>query len=201
MPECFIHGAALMYIKHNIFALLTFYIRITFGKGVVLLFVRTLKRALTGFVTGVAAGNVIVWIISITGGNIVSPSLTAYAGSVTGAIVLQALVMGIDGALAMSGTMLYEVDGLPLPLSTAVHYFIIAAGFLIMDRLLGWESTVKEILVVEFILLLIFFIIWLVMNLIYKREVRGLNEELQHMQQKEDAVYQAGSSSGEHLRA
>jgi uncharacterized membrane protein len=61
---------------------------------------------------------------------------------------------------------------------------MIAVLYVIMEKLLGWNETVKEIMIIEFIQLIIFFIIWLVIYLRYRGEVRKLNEELQDMQEK-----------------
>ena len=43
---------------------------------------------------------------------------------------------------------------------------------------LGWADSAVEILIVEGILLVTYFIIWLIIYLLYKREVRSLNEML-----------------------
>ena len=43
---------------------------------------------------------------------------------------------------------------------------------------LGWADSAVEILIVEGILLVTYFIIWLIIYLRYKREVRSLNEML-----------------------
>ena len=143
------------------------------------MFAKTLKRAGIGFLLGIAVGNVICF---AGGGAGISSDLIAHAGSETGAMALQTIVMGLFGSFAMSGMSLYEIDSWPLALSTSVHYLMIALMYVIMDRVLSWNGSVEQILVVEFIQLIVFFIIWLFIYLRYRSEVRALNEELHEMQ-------------------
>ena len=54
---------------------------------------------------------------------------------------------------------------------------------------LGWADSATEILIVEGILLVAYFIIWLVIYLRYKKEVRSLNEMLnKRFLQKEERL-------------
>ena len=54
---------------------------------------------------------------------------------------------------------------------------------------LGWADSAVEILIVEGILLVAYFIIWLVIYLRYKKEVRSLNKMLnKRFLQKEERL-------------
>ena len=149
------------------------------------MWVRLLKRAGIGFLLGIVVGNLITWIPGITSGKMISPDLIVSIGSGAGAMAVQTLVMGLYGALAMGGMTLYEIERWPLAMSTAVHYLIIAVSFVVMDLLLRWNSSPAEILVVEAILLAVFSLIWLIMFLRYRSQVRRLNAELRKQEKQE----------------
>ena len=143
------------------------------------MWIRLLKRIGFGFLIGIVVGNCITLIEGISWGVSVSPDLIEQTGSEAAAMALQSLVLGLYGALGMGGMSLYEIERWPLALPTVIHYLLIAAGFIAMDRLLRWHGSVPGILAVEGVLLVIFFVIWLIMYVRYKNEVRQLNEELQ----------------------
>ena len=142
------------------------------------MFVKTMKKAGIGFLVGVLAGNLIIWLSGASGGLMISPELIARVGSETGAMAVQTLTMGLYGAVCMGGMMLYRVESWSLALSTAVHYLMIAVLFVLMDRALCWNDSSKTILLIELIQLVAFVFIWLIIYLRYKSEVRSLNEEL-----------------------
>ena len=148
------------------------------------MWVRLLKRAGIGFLLGIVVGNLITWAPGITSGETISPDLIAQVGSETGAMAVQTLGMGLYGALAMGGMTLYEIERWPLAMSTVVHYLIIAVSFVVMDLLLRWNSSPAEVLVVEAILFALFSLIWLIMFLRYRSQVRGLNAELEKQEKQ-----------------
>lgn len=154
--------------------------------------IKTIKRAAIGFLLGIAVGNLIVWLGTLTGGNMLSPDLILKTGSETAAMALQSFAMGVFGAAAMGGMSLYEIDHWPLAQSTAVHYLMIAVLYLLMDRLLGWNGSMKDIITVELIQLAVFFAIWLIIYFRCRQEVRSLNEELRRqnidMEKKKDTI-------------
>ncbi|MBR5109516.1 MAG: DUF3021 domain-containing protein [Clostridia bacterium] len=131
------------------------------------------KRAGIGFLFGLFIGNLIAW---FTGGVIVSPILVERMGSEAAAIVVQTLCSGIYGVITMGGTLLYDVERLPLALATALHCLLVIGPYMPLALLLGWESEISDILIVWCFQLAAFFIIWLIMYLRYKAQVRELNE-------------------------
>ncbi len=149
------------------------------------------KKILTlaglGFLLGMAMVTLIFMLFSRTGDGsfrFVSESLVSRTGSVPAATVLQLLLCGLYGALCMGGTLLYEIENWPLARSTLVHYLMIALGYLPPALLLGWSMGAEELLAVEGIMTAGFFLIWLLMYLRFKAQVRELNELLE--KQKED---------------
>ena len=55
--------------------------------------------------------------------------------------------------------------------------------FIPIAHISGWETGVADTLIMAGCQLVGFFIIWLIMNAIYKKQVRELNEMQEHFQQ------------------
>lgn len=138
-----------------------------------------LIRCAIGFALGLAALFVICFLFDRTADGAVhffSASLLKATGSPFTALLLSMLVCGFYGAACMGGTLFYEIESWPLALATAAHYAVIAAGYLLPALLLRWELTPGTLLMIEGIMTLGFFLIWLVMYLRYRAQVRELNE-------------------------
>ena len=70
-----------------------------------------------------------------------------------------------------------------------MHFLVIAVLYVPAAMFLGWTDSATEILIVEGILLVAYFIIWLVIYLRYKKKVRSLNEMLnKRFLQKEERL-------------
>ena len=138
-----------------------------------------------GFLLGAAIGNLIAWFF----GSYVSSMLVARMGSVPAAILVQSLVSGLYGSFALTGTLFYDVEQWSLTRSSVMHFLVIAVLYVPTAMFLGWANSATEILIVEGILLVAYFIIWLVIYLRYKKEVRSLNEMLnKRFLQKEERL-------------
>ena len=141
---------------------------------------KTLKAAGIGFLIGMVVGNLIAFLTgnSDTGGvTFASPQLLDMAGgSGTVAMLLQSLFSGIYGAVCFAGMSFYEIEQMPLAAATALHCALIVLLFIPIALLLGWVSNITEILIIMSIQLICFFIIWLIMWSIYKKQVKELND-------------------------
>lgn len=138
-----------------------------------------------GFLLGAAIGNLIAWFF----GSYVSSVLVARMGSVPAAILVQSLVSGLYGSFALAGTLFYDIEQWSLTRSSVMHFLVIAVLYVPAAMFLGWADSATEILIVEGILLVAYFIIWLVIYLRYKKEVRSLNEMLnKRFLQKEERL-------------
>ena len=139
-----------------------------------------LRRAGIGFLIGVFVGNLIAVLTgtSATDGiTFASKQLLNMAGgSPVVAMILQSLFSGLYGAVCFGGMTFYDVERLPLAAATALHCALIILLFIPIALLLGWVSNIIEILIIASIQLVAFFIIWLIMYLIYKKQVRELND-------------------------
>ena len=138
-----------------------------------------------GFLLGAAIGNLIAWFF----GSYVSSVLVARMGSVPAAILVQSLVSGLYGSFALAGTLFYDIEQWSLTRSSVMHFLVIAVLYVPAAMFLGWADSATEILIVEGILLVAYFIIWLVIYLRYKKKVRSLNEMLnKRFLQKEERL-------------
>lgn len=138
-----------------------------------------------GFLLGAAIGNLIAWFF----GSYVSSVLVARMGSVPAAILVQSLVSGLYGSFALAGTLFYDIEQWSLTRSSVMHFLVIAVLYVPAAMFLGWADSATEILIVEGILLVAYFIIWLVIYLRYKKEVRSLNKMLnKRFLQKEERL-------------
>ena len=136
-----------------------------------------------GFVMGMVMGNLIAW---FTGGTLVNARLAAWTGSEAASIVIQTVVSGLLGAIAMGGTMVYEIERWPLLAMSVTHYLMIAVTYVAIALLLGWADSPKKLIRMLLIQLAVYFIIWLIMYLRYRAQVRKLNELLDKSTTKKD---------------
>ena len=133
-----------------------------------------LKRAGLGFLAGVTVGNVITALTA--GSGIVSAALLERAGSMSAAFLLQTLFNGIIGAASFAGTGFYDIEGWPLALAAVVHYAVIEAVYIPVGCFLDWFGSARDALIWVGLCAAAYLIIFLILWLIYRRQVRELNE-------------------------
>ena len=133
-----------------------------------------LKRAGFGFILGVAVCAVITAITS--DGAQVSASFLEKIGSHRAALLLQLFLTGLQGAICMGGTVLYDLDRLPLALTTLFHCLMCVVPYFFLSLLLGWVERVWEALILSGIQIAAFFIIWLILYLQYRKQIKELND-------------------------
>lgn len=151
---------------------------------------KTLIRAALGFLIGIVIGNVIAILTgtSDTGGvTFASKRLLDIAGG-NGviAMLLQSLFSGLYGAACFAGMSLYEAERMPLAASTALHCGLIVLPFIPISYLLGWVGGILETVIIAAIQIVAFFIIWLILYFVYKKQVRELNEMQKQFSDKEN---------------
>lgn len=141
---------------------------------------KVLKRAGIGLAIGIVVGNLIAILTGTSateGVTFASKQLLDMSGgNPVIAMILQSLFSGLYGALCFAGMTFYDAERLPLAAATAIHATIIILTFIPIALLLGWVSSIIEILIIASMQLVAFFIIWLIMYLIYKKQVKELNE-------------------------
>ncbi len=135
-----------------------------------------LRRAGIGFLIGMAAGNLIAWLIGTASGGFADWQLAVRVGSLPGALALQTVVSGLYGAICFGSVGLYEIEEWPMLGSAAAHYLLIALCYVPAALLLGWVRDAKGLLLMAGIQLVAYLIVWLIMSLIYRAQVKKLNE-------------------------
>lgn len=94
-------------------------------------------------------------------------------------LCFELLIGGIYGAMAMGGSVVYDIESFSIARSTAIHFFITFVGFHLLAYVQGWlrpEETWYILLTIAW--LIAYFIIWLVQYLIFRHKVKQLNEDL-----------------------
>ena len=138
-----------------------------------------LIRCAIGFVMGLAFMVVVPALINgVPIGSVpgYSDRFQAIVGSPAAAKLLNLLVIGLFGMACMGCTVFYEIESWSLAKATLTHYLVIALGYLLVSRVLCWDMPPKLFLLIEGIMTVCFFLIWLIMYLLYKKQVRELNE-------------------------
>lgn len=98
-------------------------------------------------------------------------------------VIMQFVGSALNGIICMGSTIVYDIDNLGLSKVTLLHYVITLVSLLCFNFLLGWFSEFNIILILV-VFTVAYFIIWLVNYLIYKREIRRMNIELEDIKQK-----------------
>ena len=133
-----------------------------------------LRRGAIGFPLGILISLVLSW----AGGSdrLVSDLLIQRVGSTAGALALDLFLSGVFGFLCMGGTVFYEIENWSLLKATFLHYLLVVVCFPPLALFLGWVEKPAEVMIMTGIQTVCFFLIWLIMYLRYKAEVRELNE-------------------------
>ncbi len=151
---------------------------------------KTLKAAGIGFLIGVVVGNLIAILTgnSDTGGvTFASSQLFRMAGgNALVAMLLQSLFSGLYGAVCFAGMSLYEAERLSLAAATALHCALIVLLFIPISLLLGWVGSIVETVIIASIQIAAFFMIWLILWAIYKKQVKELNEMQKQFSEEEN---------------
>ena len=135
---------------------------------------KIMKRALVGFIIGIAASAVISAILADP--LPVSSAFVNRIGSPRAAMLLSLLLSGIYGAITIGSVGIYDVERLPLTLSSLLHCLICIVSFVPMALFLGWVSSAAEVIIMTGCQLSGYFIVWLILFIRYKSEVKKLNE-------------------------
>ncbi len=152
--------------------------------------VKTLKRIGLGFLIGVVVGDLIAMMTgspTLDGLNFASKQLLDMSGgNQILAILLQSLFSGLYGSLCFAGMSFYEIERWSLALATAAHCALIVLSFIPVALLLGWFSDILSLLIMSCMQLVGFFIIWLILYSVYKKQVRELNEIMTKQSEKKE---------------
>ena len=135
---------------------------------------KVFKLAGMGFLLGMAICNVICLLCG--GVDLVDSELVEKIGSEEKAILIQMLLAGIYGAVNMGTTVLYEAERMPLALVSFIHCMICIIPFIPLSIFLRWTENLKTTLIITSIQIAAYFMIWLIIYMLYRKEINKLNE-------------------------
>jgi hypothetical protein len=137
-----------------------------------------ITRSLAGIVVGVTAVNIITILVNYLGQGqalICMPELTERLGFTT-AVVVQTLLGALLGVLAIGGMCFFDIEEWSLLRASVAHFALILFSYMTIGLLLHWFSFhIIPILIMTFAIIFAYALIWLIMYLAWKREVREMN--------------------------
>ena len=146
---------------------------------------KVLLRLLFGFLYGAVIGNLIALFFGLLWGDgIVARELSDAVG-LAGAVILQTFLSGILGTVSIGGMLFYKIDSWSLAKATALHFLSIAVCFVGVSMLLRWfPLRFSNYAIALGVMAFLFAVIWIVMDLRWKKEVKKMNEELDAYQKE-----------------
>ena len=144
-----------------------------------------IRKAELGFSIGLLLGNGIAMLTGSLGAGelvLVSGKLLDMTGNMALAFLIQSILSGLYGALTFGTIVFYEIESWPLTVATAAHALVVIGSFVPLSVFLGWASEEPiGFLIMIGCQILGFFILWIIMYSIYKKQVKELNELQQQM--------------------
>lgn len=142
-----------------------------------------LRRCLIGAPLGLAISTAITIVISLIVGDgvyyAVPPELAADCGSEINAVVLQAVLSLLYGAVWAGASVIWEAERWSILKQTVVHLIVCSAATFPVAYFARWmPHTTSGILLYFGIFFMIYLIIWLSQYSAIKKRVRQINERL-----------------------
>ncbi len=132
---------------------------------------KMLRLALIGFFLGVLVGSAILFAeVYFWGADMPDQSY----------LIRHLILSGVVGLVPNAATVMYEIEEWSIARATVTHFvvsfFTLYAVAFVQEWFTPWSIGFW---VMTIVCILIYFIIWLTQYLIFKREIRKMNEELQ----------------------
>ena len=143
---------------------------------------KVVKLALIGFFLGMLIGNLISFLscdMSARPLVIASPELVEKTGSAAAAMIVNTLLSGFLGMAAWAGVIFHDPEEFDWGMTkAAIYHFLLIMVFNIPIALYcGWcPPDPRSLLIWVAIMAAAYFIVWLIMYLIHKKETAELNE-------------------------
>jgi len=103
------------------------------------------------------------------------PELTEKLGHL-GAVVVQTALGALFGMIAFGGMCLFDIEKWSLLRATLAHCAIIVVSYIIIAPLLHWiHFKIMPILIMTSMIIFVYALIWLIMYIIWKIEIRQMN--------------------------
>ncbi|MGI6616903.1 MAG: DUF3021 domain-containing protein [Saccharofermentanales bacterium] len=140
------------------------------------------KRLIVRSLIGLAVGSLLAHIITIliiyfSRGEYLfcMPELTEKLGSV-GAVALQTVLGAIFGMVAFGGMCFFDIEKWSLLRATVAHCSMILVTYIVVGLLLHWlPFKIEPILFMVGIIIVVYALIWLIMYIVWKIEIRQMN--------------------------
>lgn len=144
---------------------------------------KVIYKGLLGFPLGIAIGHVIsivVSLISLEGGYVCcSAEFLEIMGNEISAVILQTALSGLLGTVFASCSIIWELDHWSLAKQTGIYFLITFVGTMPIAYITHWmDHSVGGILSYIAMFVIIFFIIWGIQYLIWKRSIKKINARL-----------------------
>ena len=105
-----------------------------------------------------------------------------------GALALHLAISGVVGAVNMGSTTIYTLEHWGLLRCTATHFLITMAWLCLIGFSMGWFDLREPLsLLILAACVVIYFIIWMIMYLRCKRQIRQINEALRAWKDQQGA--------------
>lgn len=144
---------------------------------------KIIMRSLLGGLIGIAIGYLITILSSLAWANgyysPCVPELISAMGNEINAVILQTVLCGAVGAVGAASSVIWEMDNWSIVKQTGIYFSIIALVMLPIAYFAYWmEHSVAGFLIYFGIFVLIFAIMWIMLYIIGKKNVRKMNEKL-----------------------
>lgn len=139
---------------------------------------KTAKRAGIGFILGILVGM----------GFLLPYGIGAYcAAHGVGRMALHLAMSGLLGVVNMGSTTIYTLEHWSLLRCTLTHFLIAMSCMCLIGFTMGWFDPREPVtLWMLAICVVVYFIIWLIMYLLYKRQIRRINAALKDWKRARD---------------
>lgn len=135
---------------------------------------KILFRALLGFTLGLIAG-IVMYALCVPEG---APFEKTF-------FIFHLIGSSIMGLVGYGGAIVYDIESWSLGRATFTHYIVSFMTMFVISEMLGWFS--HGILFYVFIsFTLVYIIIWLTEYLIWKKQIREMNQDLEAMLKKQN---------------
>ncbi len=143
-----------------------------------------IKRGMQGIPIGIAIGYVISIVTSVIWGegyySPCVPELRDAAGGEIQAVVLQAALCGLLGAVFGAASVLWDVEEWSIAKQTGTYFVVVCAAMMPTAYLLYWmEHSIAGFVQYLLMFVIIFAFVWISQYLIMMRKIRAINAKLQ----------------------
>lgn len=145
---------------------------------------KIIERTIPGIFIGVAIGQIICVLISLTNGNgefiVCVPDFVNMIGNEAAAAAVQTLLCGIMGGGFAAASVIWEMDNLSIAAQTGICFGIYALIMFPIAYFTGWMGhSAAGIISYIGIFTASFVFVWLMQYMAWKRKIKQLNKAIE----------------------